>query len=170
MANKIKKSVAYGLSSPLIKTYPTPIISTRNPGANDRAQIGTLWINKSTDDVFVITSIVATVPTWIPCGGGTGAFDHVVATTTVTAGTGMVISTGTLTIDALDLGGHWALFLCLASRETDSVCARPNIRNAGAVQALDNAQGVTGSRGEASGSASHGLDVQTDRAGAGDRR
>lgn len=52
-----------------------PIISIRNPLGADRAQIGTIWINKPLNTSYIITSVVANVATWqeISNAGGGGA-------------------------------------------------------------------------------------------------
>jgi hypothetical protein len=65
-------------------SYP-PIVSKRAPRATDRAEIGTIWIDKTLNDVWVITSATGGISTWINCGGGSGTF----ASLTV-AGTSLV--------------------------------------------------------------------------------
>jgi len=45
--------------------YKDPIVSkSRAPGTGDRADIGTVWINKSTDTAYILTSITANVANW----------------------------------------------------------------------------------------------------------
>ncbi len=128
MASNLPLNTAYGLSQALINVFPTPIVSTRDPQASDRAQLGTIWVNKTTNDGFVLTSVVAGASTWIVIGGGTGTFSSltvnpgnitatagniiasagniqatagsVSAGTTVTAGTGITSTTGNIVATA----------------------------------------------------------------------
>ena len=60
--------------------YNAPIVSSRAPTTRDRAEIGTIWCQRDvsgTDNVFILTSIVANISYWTSCGGGTGTFDAV---------------------------------------------------------------------------------------------
>ena len=41
-----------------------PIVSNRAPTANDKAEIGRLWIRKDTNKVYALTSISAGSSTW----------------------------------------------------------------------------------------------------------
>lgn len=59
--------------SPFDQSFP-PIISKRSPTTRDRAELGTIWINTVLNDVFILTSVVAGVSTWINAGGGSGTF------------------------------------------------------------------------------------------------
>ena len=86
-------SVGYGITNALQNLAPQPIISTRNPTTADQAELGTEWVNKSTNAVFFLTSVVGGVATWSAASGGAGSFSSVTATTTVTAGTGVVAGT-----------------------------------------------------------------------------
>lgn len=68
---------AYGLSQSLINVFPQPIVSpSSNPTTSNKAQIGTLWINKSANTAYVLTSIVNNVANWqlIESSGGAGVF------------------------------------------------------------------------------------------------
>lgn len=47
MAVYNKRPKAYAMGTPLAKLTPEPIISSRAPSTRDRAEVGTLWINKS---------------------------------------------------------------------------------------------------------------------------
>ena len=46
--------------------YNPPIVSTRNPRVTDKPQngIGTIWVNKTANTVFVLTSVVNNSATW----------------------------------------------------------------------------------------------------------
>lgn len=59
--------------SPYDQSFP-PIVSKRNPTAKDKAELGQIWINKTLNDAFILTSVVAGVSTWINAGGGSGTF------------------------------------------------------------------------------------------------
>jgi hypothetical protein len=86
--------VSYGLTQALISETQPPIVSTRNPTTNDKAQLGTNWINSSSNDAFILTSIVANSATWIGVGGGVGSF------TSLTVTPGPISLTGTATINS----------------------------------------------------------------------
>jgi hypothetical protein len=92
----ITNAVAYGLSSPLVAVPPKAIPSLRNPGTGDKAQVGQLWVNLSTNAYFVLTSISNNSATWVASsgGGGAGVFASVEATTgNITADLGNVVVT-----------------------------------------------------------------------------
>lgn len=57
-------NVAYGLSQSLLNVFPAPIIAERDPNANDKAQLGTIWINKPDNTGFLLTSVVNNVANW----------------------------------------------------------------------------------------------------------
>jgi hypothetical protein len=84
MATKILNRKGYGLGSPLIDLAPAPIISRRAPGVHDSAELGSIWIDRVLNDVYVLTSISSGSSSWIGCGGGSGSFTTVAATTSVT--------------------------------------------------------------------------------------
>src|SRR5579859_3068844 len=66
---------AYGLSQALINVFPVPIVSpAANPTTSNLAQIGTIWINKSANAAFILTSIVSNSANWINLVGGAGVF------------------------------------------------------------------------------------------------
>jgi hypothetical protein len=118
MANNIYRPVAYGLSDALLNVFPAPIVGVRNPTAADKAQIGSIWVNKTSNDAWVLTSIANNAAVWTGIGGGSGTFTSltvnpgnitatagnisatagsVSAGTTVTAGTGITATTGNIT-------------------------------------------------------------------------
>lgn len=57
-------NVAYGFSQSLLDVPNMPIIAQRDPTSNDKAVLGTLWINQQTNGVFIITSIVDNMAHW----------------------------------------------------------------------------------------------------------
>lgn len=92
--------VAYGLSDALPNMAPLPIIANRAPTGNDFAELGTTWVDKTADSVYVITSIVAGAAVWSTSpASGVGTFtsvditpgdldvQDVTSTTTISSGT-----------------------------------------------------------------------------------
>ncbi len=65
---------AFTLTNALPNIFPAPIVSSRAPTANDTAQIGQVWIDKPANQVYVLTSVVANVATWVSSAGGGGIF------------------------------------------------------------------------------------------------
>jgi len=99
---------AYGLSQALIGVFPAPIVAQRAPNVNDKAQIGSVWIDQPNNDGYLLTSIVDGLSSWIGIGGGPGVFTNIDASgyghfgtnitagTTITAGTGITATTGNI--------------------------------------------------------------------------
>lgn len=105
MAKNVYRNVAYGLSDPLLNVVPLPIISNRDPQTTDKAQLGSIWINKSTNDFFILTSVVANVATWSAPANGSGIFTSLEATTgNITADQGdVVVTQGNVNVTAGDI-------------------------------------------------------------------
>jgi len=82
-----RRNVAYSQGQPLAFISPQPITSTRNPTTSDRAELGTVWVNKSTNASFVLTSVVANSSSWVA----------------MTINGGATISTGNLTVVTGDI-------------------------------------------------------------------
>lgn len=82
-----RRSVAYGVGSPLQFIPTQPISSTRDPVTGDFAELGTIWANKSTNAAWVLASIVSNSATWTP----------------MTVNAGATITTGNLTVTAGDI-------------------------------------------------------------------
>lgn len=93
-------NIAYSLSQPLSAIFPSPIVSVRDPRTTDKAQIGTIWVNKSTNDGWVLTSVVSNSATWIGIGGGSGEFSDLTVTGNANIGT----SAGAQIVIGNDLG------------------------------------------------------------------
>lgn len=72
--------IAYGFSQALVGVPNRPILAQRSPTTNDKAQIGTTWINQTANEVYVITSIVDNVATWVQTDSSS-AFNQVDADT-----------------------------------------------------------------------------------------
>src|SRR3990167_255774 len=54
---KQARQVASGLTSAFIELWPDPIITTRAPASDDQGYLGQIWINKSSNTFYVLTSI-----------------------------------------------------------------------------------------------------------------
>ncbi len=104
--NNVRQQVAYGLTNALQNVPYAPIVSTRAPLATDKAPIGQVWVVPSLDDVYMLTSIIANVSTWLNLAGAAGSFTSltvatfITAGTTITAGTGITSTTGNIAASA----------------------------------------------------------------------
>lgn len=56
--------VAYGIDNALQNLAPQPIIAERNPGVNDTAEIGTVWINDVNSSAWILTNVIAGQGQW----------------------------------------------------------------------------------------------------------
>ena len=81
MANGQPVNVDYGFSQALNAVFPAPIISNRAPTTADRAPLGQVWIKKSTNDFYVLTSIVNNLANWTTNTNGSGIFTSITVTT-----------------------------------------------------------------------------------------
>jgi hypothetical protein len=91
-----RPNVAYGISDALLKTPGFPIVSKRAPLTTDKAPIGQVWIYTTSNLVYILTSVVNNLATWIlvEVGGGSGVFASVEATTgNITADLGNIVAT-----------------------------------------------------------------------------
>lgn len=93
---KTKRNIAYGLNQPNVDVFPVPIVAERAPTNNDKAEVGTRWIDRSGDDAYVLTSIKSGVPSWVSTGGGSANFSSVTATDDITSTNGDISSGGTI--------------------------------------------------------------------------
>jgi len=113
MAVYKKNQSAYGIGNPRVDVFNEPIVATRVPTVNDRAEIGTVWCYKDvtgTDNVYILTSIVASSSNWTNCGGGSGNFDAITVNPgdiNVTAGD-VILAAGdvTLTTGAINVAAY----------------------------------------------------------------
>jgi hypothetical protein len=55
---------AYGLSQPLIGLPSSPIVSKRSPSTQDKAEIGTLWINTIAEASWILINIADNASLW----------------------------------------------------------------------------------------------------------
>lgn len=108
MASVQFHQVSYGLTQPLINIFPAPIVALRDPATTDHAQIGTLWINRSTNSAFLLTSIVNNSATWTNLISGSGVFSSLTVTPGPTSLTGaftVISGTNPISIGA-DAASH----------------------------------------------------------------
>jgi hypothetical protein len=73
-------NTAYGLSQALLNVFPQPIIAHRAPTVNDKAQLGTVWINEPANTAAILTSIVNNAANWENVTGGAGVFGSLTVT------------------------------------------------------------------------------------------
>lgn len=97
----------YGFPQPLSNQAYPPIVSLRTPTTTDFASLGTLWIYKTGNQAYVITSIVSNSATWLllESSGGAGAFTTLTSTgnTALASGTGATFTAGNTT-GAINIG------------------------------------------------------------------
>ena len=86
------RNKAYGLSNPLQSLAPQPIISQRAPTFEDLAELGTEWVDQSTDTFYVLTSITGGSANWASATTTSGNFTDV--TITGTTGTVLQVASG----------------------------------------------------------------------------
>ena len=97
------KNEAYGLKNARQFLATPPIVSNRNPKTSDQAEIGTVWVNESTNAYYVLTGFSQGQSQWTAQATGSGTF----ASVEVTGGSGDV-----LVVDAggnTNLGGNLAV-------------------------------------------------------------
>ena len=80
MATTQRFDTAYGLSQPLLNEFPAPIVSNRAPTGADKAQLGSAWVNKVTNDAWILTSITNNTANWLGFNTGTGTFSSITVT------------------------------------------------------------------------------------------
>lgn len=84
---------AYGFTQALLNIFPQPIIAQRAPTTKDKAQLGTVWINKVSGFAYTLTQIVNNAANWVGAAGG-----ELLTSLTVTPGP--ITLTGTTNINA----------------------------------------------------------------------
>lgn len=84
-----RQDVSYGLNQPLVGQPPEPIIAQRSPQATDYAQIGSLWLDQTGNDAYVLLKIVAGIATWQTLTGDV-VFDNLFVTGTLTVGSTII--------------------------------------------------------------------------------
>ena len=74
-------NVDYGFSQPLNAVFNPPVVSKRIPTTADKFPIGTVWCRTSTNDFYVLTSIVNNLANWTTNTNGSGIFTSITVTT-----------------------------------------------------------------------------------------
>lgn len=64
MAGIQTNQVAYTETQPLSTIPLLPIVAKRDPSVNDKAPIGSLWVNKLTNEAWILTSIANNEAHW----------------------------------------------------------------------------------------------------------
>ena len=131
---------AYGLvQGPLLNIFTPPQVVLRDPGINDKSQIGATWVNPLNNHVWALTSFVNGIPVWTLLGGfglpnglaqvvdATGALNLTVNTINYLTNVGM-------NIDVLPAGATIGDVIWLVDNNAGAAGAGITIRaNAGAV-------------------------------------
>lgn len=116
-----RRNVAYGFSQPLINEAPVPVVALRDPATTDIGyQLGTEWINKLTNNIWFLASVVANSATWVQltAGGGSGVFTALTVTGTSTlTGTTNINTTGAA-VTSIGTGGTGAVNIGNATGNT----------------------------------------------------
>jgi hypothetical protein len=74
MPGTFLNNVAYSLNQPLSTIFNPPFIAKRDPLTTDKAPIGQIWVNTSSNAVFILTSIANNVANWMDITEGAGVF------------------------------------------------------------------------------------------------
>lgn len=106
MSVRLQNNVSYGLSQPLIDTPLLPIVSNRAPGFNDKAPIGTIWVDKSQNTAYLLTSIVNDEATWVNITQDTADFQTVTTQTNDGAATA-IFAQPMAPSSSLNVSGFW---------------------------------------------------------------
>ena len=99
-----KPKMAYGPGDDLVQIPAAPIIAKRAPTTSDFAQLGTTWVDKSADTVYVLTSISSNSANWATSpASGVATFTSVEVDggdIDCINGSGITIDSGNLTVSA----------------------------------------------------------------------
>lgn len=99
MSRITNTKVAYGKSQGLIDIFNSPIVSLRDPGPNDKGSIGQLWINKTLNTVWMLTSFLGGAAIWTELDNA-GAIAGIVWTIEAGANVNMANYHGYITANA----------------------------------------------------------------------
>ena len=71
-----KRTKSYGLNNPLQDVFPGPVVATRDPTTNDtNYELGQAWVNRSSNQVWHLSSVVAGSATWALSSPGASDVD-----------------------------------------------------------------------------------------------
>lgn len=102
-----RQNVSYGLSQALIGVPAAPVISNRAPTTADKAELGTIWVNKTTDISYILSKVSAGTSTWYAVtteGAAVTAVSFTATTGDITATAGNIVATaGNITASVGDI-------------------------------------------------------------------
>lgn len=154
VSNKYQ-NVSYGLSQSLLGVPGFPIVSKRDPTASDMAPLGTLWVNKSANNLWIISSIVANVATWVELaiqgGGGGDVFNAITVNGLATFNAGILANAGAHSITFNTTDNAAAAFSVSTNGGTAETIVITNAQGtgAGAIHLASTAGGVSLTSGAA---------------------
>lgn len=73
----------YGFTQALQQVFPTPIVAKRAPTTNDKAPIGSLWVEPvnsagvAQNAAWILTSIINNSANWADISGGNGSYNNI---------------------------------------------------------------------------------------------
>lgn len=139
MSVNITRRTAYGLSDPILNVPDGAIPAKRNPTANDKAQIGTVWVNTITNAAFILTSIVDNSANWesITSGGSSLTFDA--DTGSATPSSNIITFTGGAGVNTSATGSTVTITASGATQDFVLIETQP----VSAVSAVDFTSGIT---------------------------
>lgn len=105
-----RRNTVYGYANPQAGLQQEPIIQERVPSTSDGAELGTIWIDTSSQSYYILTSSVGGVNTWVSATGGAENLTALV----VDPGDIEIVA-GNLDIDAGDLNMDPASIATLGS-------------------------------------------------------
>lgn len=100
---RTQQNSLYGLPSPLQSNLLPPIVTNRNPTAQDTGySYGQIWVNKLAGAVYILAQVSAGLAIWVAVGGGAVDVQTLTGNTggiiPPTAGNINVVATGELTV------------------------------------------------------------------------
>lgn len=111
--NRSGANVGYGLSNALQNLAPQPIISQRDPGVNDKAELGSLWINPADQSCWAAVNAAAGQTNWLSLGGGAAVFDSLAVNGNAAITGDLIVdgelTSGVCTTDLLTVNGDTTL-------------------------------------------------------------
>lgn len=90
----------YGIGSPLTDVSNLPIIAQRAPTVKDAVEVGSIWIDRPNQDVYIAVDASNNQTVWINTGGGSGSFDSLDVNNDATIGNDLTLTAGNMTVTA----------------------------------------------------------------------
>lgn len=89
---RVRNNISYSpFGSPYAGYQQLPVISERNPSSSDIAELGTVWVNKTTGAAYILTFVAAGAATWTSIAATAGSFTTVTSAGTITATNGNLV-------------------------------------------------------------------------------